>query len=87
MPELLRPNQSAFNPPTASTPYKASPLPLPWVTFWAAPRKGMLPQELPKGMEMVQAHHLTIPTTSITPALTDQQQGQGVLHMNWGFCT
>lgn len=47
----------------------------------------MLPQELPKGMEMVQAHCLTIPTTGITPALTDQQQGQGVLHMNRGFCT
>lgn len=46
----------------------------------------MLPQELPEGTEMVQAHRLTIPTTSITPALADQRQGQGFLHVNRGLC-
>lgn len=62
MAELLRVNQSAFNPPTASTPCKASP-----VTLGLPHARGCSPGSHPRG-----GHDLNHPQRH--PAPTNQQQ-------------
>lgn len=60
MAELLRPNQSVFNPPTASALRKASLLPLPWVTLRLPQARGCSPRGCPKGWG--QSRHIVKPS-------------------------